>query len=57
MLIGTNGKKSLPDTLPNPYHGKKDAYVGEKVVVFNKDICYNFTNMDEEKLRQMNHEA
>ena len=26
MLIGNNGKKSLPDTLPDLYHGKKDAY-------------------------------
>jgi hypothetical protein len=26
MLIGNNAEKSLPDTLPNLYHGKKDAY-------------------------------
>jgi hypothetical protein len=49
MLIGNNGKKSLPDTLPNLYHGKKDAYAGEKAVVFNKNICYNCKNIPKGK--------
>jgi hypothetical protein len=35
MLIGNNGKKSLPDTLPNLYHGKKDAYVNGIQVDFS----------------------
>jgi hypothetical protein len=30
---------------------------GEKAVVFNKDICYNWEKIDKGKLRPTNHEA
>jgi hypothetical protein len=38
MLIGNNGKKSLPDTLPNLYHGKKDAYMANGLPCFAIEI-------------------
>jgi hypothetical protein len=32
MLIGRNAEKSLPDTPPDPYHEKRDAYKSEILV-------------------------